>query len=198
MMNVFSIIKKIAKTDANVLILGENGTGKELIAREIHLQSKRKDNTFVAVDMGAISETLFESELFGHQKGSFTDAKENRIGKIETANEGTLFLDEISNLPYSMQSKMLRVLQERQIVAIGSNAPKSINIRLISATNKAVDELISENLFREDLYFRINTIEIEIPPLRKRVRSERLPISSIFPHLDFAVKHSPALLLLVN
>jgi len=168
MMNVFSMIKKIAKTDANVLILGENGTGKEIIAREIHLQSKRKNNTFVAVDMGALSETLFESELFGHQKGSFTDAKENRTGRIETANDGTLFLDEISNLPFSMQSKMLRVLQERQIIPIGSNKPKPINIRLISATNKAIDELISENLFREDLYFRINTIEIEIPPLRKR------------------------------
>jgi DNA-binding NtrC family response regulator len=168
MKTVFSMIDKVAKTDANVLILGENGTGKELIARQIHLQSKRANNTFVALDMGSISDGLFESELFGHQKGSFTDASSQRIGKIETAQGGTLFLDEIANLPYSMQAKILRVLQERKIVPLGSNQTKSVDIRLICATNKAIRDLIGQNLFREDLYFRINTIEIEIPPLRER------------------------------
>ena len=168
MIEVFKMIQKVAKTNANILILGENGSGKDLIAKEIHRQSKRADEVFVDLDMGAINESLFESELFGHVKGSFTDAKENRIGKIEAASGGSLFLDEIGNLPISLQSKMLRVLQERKITPIGSNKSIDVDIRLISATNKSIDNLIENSLFREDLYFRLNTIEIKIPPLRER------------------------------
>ena len=165
---VFSIINKVAATDANILILGENGTGKDLFAHLIHQKSKRVNETFISVDMGSISESLFESELFGHKKGSFTDAKEDRIGKVEAANGGTLFLDEIANLPFSLQAKMLRTFQEKQITLLGSNQPIDLDIRLITATNKSIEKLISEGLFREDLYFRINTIEITIPPLRDR------------------------------
>lgn len=168
MIEVFSMIEKVAATDANVLLLGENGTGKDLFAQQIHLKSKRAKEIFIAVDMGSISESLFESELFGYKKGAFTDAKEDRIGKIEAANGGTLFLDEIANLPLSMQAKLLRAIQEKQITKLGSNKPIDLDIRLITATNKSVDQLINDGLFREDLYFRINTIEITIPPLRKR------------------------------
>lgn len=168
MIEVFSMIEKVAATDANVLLLGENGTGKDLFARLIHLKSKREKEIFIAVDMGSISESLFESELFGYKKGTFTDAKEDRIGKIEAANGGTLFLDEIANLPLSMQAKLLRAIQEKQITKLGSNKPIDLDIRLITATNKSVDQLINDGLFREDLYFRINTIEITIPPLRNR------------------------------
>ncbi|MBU1014515.1 MAG: sigma-54 dependent transcriptional regulator [Bacteroidetes bacterium] len=168
MIEVFSMIEKVAATDANVLLLGENGTGKDLFARLIHLKSKRAKEIFIAVDVGSISESLFESELFGYKKGAFTDAKEDRIGKIEAANGGTLFLDEIANLPPSMQAKLLRTIQEKQITKLGSNKPIDLDIRLITATNKSVDQLINDGLFREDLYFRINTIEITIPPLRKR------------------------------
>jgi len=168
MMEVMEMVKKVAATDANIFITGENGTGKELIAREIHKRSKRNHEIMVSVDMGAINETLFESELFGHVKGSFTDAKENRVGKFETANHGTLFLDEIGNLPPALQAKMLRVLQTRTITKLGSNSPVNIDIRLISATNKDIDAMVSSGTFREDFLYRINTITIELPPLRDR------------------------------
>jgi DNA-binding NtrC family response regulator len=166
--NIMKTVAKVAKTDANVMILGENGSGKELIAQKIHALSNRKNEVFLSVDMASLSENLFESELFGHTKGSFTDAKEDRIGKFEAANEGTLFLDEIGNLSYTMQAKLLTALQKREITRMGSNTPIPIDIRLISATNKDLSSLISENLFREDLLYRINTVKIELPPLRER------------------------------
>ena len=165
---VLELIKKVAVTDANVLITGENGTGKEVFAREMHRLSPRKDEVMVGVDMGAISETLFDSELFGHMKGSFTDAKEDRAGKFETANRGTLFLDEIGNLTIGLQVKILAALENRTITRIGSNTSVPIDIRLISATNRDLQKMISEGLFREDLLYRINTISVEIPPLRER------------------------------
>ncbi len=168
MKKVMEMVKKVAATDANIFITGENGTGKELIAREIHHYSKRNKEIMLGVDMGAISETLFESELFGHTKGSFTDAKDDRIGKFEAANKGTLFLDEIGNLSLSLQAKMLTTLQNRTIIRIGSNTPIPIDIRLISATNKDLNALIADGLFREDLLYRINTITIALPPLRER------------------------------
>lgn len=168
MQQVLNMVKKVAATDANILITGENGTGKEVIAREIHHLSNRSNQVMVGVDMGAISETLFESELFGHVKGSFTDAKENRAGKFETANKGTLFLDEIGNLSLGLQAKMLAALQNRTITRLGSNQPIPIDIRLISATNKNLYQMIENGQFREDLLYRINTITIEIPPLRER------------------------------
>ncbi|NQT77421.1 MAG: sigma-54-dependent Fis family transcriptional regulator [Bacteroidetes bacterium] len=168
MKKVMEMVKKVAVTDANIFIAGENGTGKELIAREIHRYSKRKNEIMISVDMGAISESLFESELFGHTKGSYTDAKEERVGKFETANKGTLFLDEIGNLPLPLQAKLLTSLQNRTIVKLGSNIPVPIDIRLISATNKNLNFMISDGLFRKDLLYRINTITIEVPPLRER------------------------------
>jgi two-component system, NtrC family, response regulator HydG len=166
---VFALIDKVAKTDANVLILGENGTGKELVARAIHQKSLRADNSFVAVDMGAITETLFESELFGHKKGSFTDAREDRPGRFELANGGTLFLDEIGNLSLNLQSKLLSALQSRQVTRIGSNQPIEVDIRLICATNLPLHQMVNEGKFRQDLLYRINTVEITIPPLCDRV-----------------------------
>lgn len=165
---VFDIIDKVAQTDANVLILGENGTGKELVARALHQKSLRKDNVFIGVDMGAITETLFESELFGHKKGSFTDAKEDRTGRFEAANSGSLFLDEIANLSLPLQSKLLTALQNRQITRIGTNKPLSIDIRLICATNMPIYEMVKNNEFRQDLLYRINTVELHLPPLRER------------------------------
>jgi DNA-binding NtrC family response regulator len=168
MKEILETVRKVAPTDANVLILGENGTGKELIAREIHRQSKRADDVFISVDLGSLSESLFESELFGHTKGAFTGAVEDRKGRFETATGGTLFLDEIGNLPISLQSKLLAVLQNRYIIPVGSNKPVPVDVRLITATNKNLPDLIRENLFREDLMFRINTVQIEIPPLRAR------------------------------
>jgi len=168
MKELMKIVHKISVTDANVLILGENGTGKELIAREIHRLSNRSSELFISVDLNSLSEGLFESELFGHVKGAFTDAKEDRTGRFESASGGTLFLDEIGNLPISLQTKLLTVLQNRIISRVGSNKPIPVDIRLISATNKPVHNLIDEGLFREDLYFRINTIEINMPPLRSR------------------------------
>lgn len=168
MMQVLKTVKKVADTDANILITGENGTGKELIAREIHRMSSRNKELMVNVDMGAISETLFESELFGHKKGAFTDAKEDRAGKFETADKGTLFLDEIGNLPLNMQAKLLVVLQNREVNRLGSDVPIPIDIRLICATNKNLNESVEEDSFREDLLYRINTIQVEIPPLRDR------------------------------
>lgn len=167
-MKVLNLARKVAKTDANVLITGENGTGKELIAQEIHRMSDRSKEVLVSVDMGAITETLFESELFGHVKGAFTDARENRQGKFEIAHEGTLFLDEIGNLSFHLQSKLLAALENRQITRIGSNDPVPVDIRLICATNKNIENMVREGLFREDLLYRINTIHIELPPLRER------------------------------
>ncbi|MBU1318274.1 MAG: sigma-54 dependent transcriptional regulator [candidate division Zixibacteria bacterium] len=168
MQEVFTTIEKIAGTDANVLILGENGTGKELVAREIHRQSKRANEVFISVDMGAITETLFESELFGHKKGAFTDAREDRSGRFEIASGGTLFLDEIGNLPLPLQAKLLSVLQNRQVTRIGSNASIPIDIRLVCATNLPIHSMVAEDRFRQDLLYRINTVEIRIPPLRQR------------------------------
>ena len=168
MREILATIRKVAKTKTNVLILGENGTGKELVAHEIHKQSDRADEIFVSVDMGSLSETLFESEVFGHTKGAFTDAREDRSGRFEIANGGTLFLDEIGNLSLPLQAKLLAVLQNHQVFRLGSNTPIPIDIRLICATNKDLSNQVHLNLFREDLYYRINTIEIEIPPLRKR------------------------------
>lgn len=169
MRNVYDVIDKVAGTDANILILGENGTGKELVARAIHQKSLRQENVFITVDMGAITETLFESELFGHKKGAFTDAKEDRAGRFEVANGGTLFLDEIANLSLPLQSKLLTALQRREITRIGANKPVPIDIRLICATNMPIYDMVAENSFRQDLLYRINTVEIQIPPLRERV-----------------------------
>ncbi len=169
MINVTNIVRKIAPTDANVLITGENGTGKELVAREIHNLSGRAGDLMVSVDMGSITETLFESELFGHVKGAFTDAREDRKGKFELATGGTLFLDEIGNLSLQSQSKILNALQNRQITRVGSNRQIPINIRLICATNCDLMKMVGEGKFREDLLYRINTIMIEVPPLRDRV-----------------------------
>jgi DNA-binding NtrC family response regulator len=168
MLRVLQTIDRIAMTDANVLILGDNGTGKEVIARAIHRNSSRKNEVFISVDLGAISETLFESELFGHVKGSFTDAKEDRAGRFEVANGGTLFLDEIGNLTLPLQAKLLSVLQNRAVTRVGSNKPRQIDIRLICATNMPIYDMVKENGFRQDLLYRINTIEIQLPPLRDR------------------------------
>ncbi len=179
MKEVFDLIEKVAGTEVNVLILGENGTGKELIAKEIHRKSKRKSNPMIGIDLGSIPETLFESELFGHKKGSFTDAKEDRTGRFEIANKGTLFLDEIGNIPTSLQAKMLTALQNKTITPIGSNSSTEIDVRLISATNKNLDKLIQEGLFREDLYYRINTLQIELPPLRQR-EDDIIPIAEYY------------------
>lgn len=166
--DIFYKIKKIAPTDANILILGENGTGKDLIAQAIHRQSLRKDRPFIKVDVGALTESLFESELFGHKKGAFTDAREERTGRFEAANGGTLFLDEIGNISLQQQAKLLSVLQNRQIQKLGSNDPIPVDIRLICATNVPLHELASDSRFRKDLIYRINTVEIMVPPLRKR------------------------------
>ncbi len=165
---VLSLTAKVAKTEVNVLVTGENGTGKELIARELHKLSGRSNEVFISVDMGSISENLFESELFGHTKGSFTDAKEDRAGKFEAANGGTLFLDEIGNLSLQAQAKLLSAIQNKTIVRVGSNKPIPVDIRLICATNENLDKMVKDGLFREDLLYRINTIRIEVPPLRER------------------------------
>ena len=166
--NVLQVIKKVARTDANILVIGENGTGKELIVKEIHNNSRRADEVFISLDIGTITETLFESEMFGHIKGAFTDAREDKTGWFETASDGTLFLDEIGNLSLTMQSKLLTAIQNRVIYKVGSKTTIPFDIRLVCATNKNLEEMVSKNLFREDLYYRINTIVIEIPPLRDR------------------------------
>lgn len=168
MIQLIKIVGKVARTDADILITGENGTGKEVLAREIHRLSSRHSKTMLSMDMGAISESLFESELFGHERGAFTDAYESRPGKFEAANGSSLFMDEIGNLPLSLQAKLLAVLQNRNLMRIGSNKVIPIDIRLISATNKDIPEMVKEGLFREDLFYRINTIHLEIPPLRER------------------------------
>ncbi|NJN25918.1 MAG: sigma-54-dependent Fis family transcriptional regulator [Cyclobacteriaceae bacterium] len=168
MQHVYKTIERVASTDANVLILGENGTGKEVIARSLHRNSLRAEEAFIGVDMGSISETLFESELFGHMKGAFTDAREDRPGRFEIAHKGTLFLDEIGNLSLTLQAKLLSVLQSRQVTRVGSNKSKDIDIRLICATNMPIQNMVKDNKFRQDLLYRINTIEIQIPALRER------------------------------
>ena len=168
MQDIFYKIKKIAPTDANILILGENGTGKDLIAKAIHQLSLRADKAFVKVDVGALTESLFESELFGHKKGAFTDAREDRTWRFEAANGGTVFLDEIGNISLQQQAKLLSVLQNRQVIRLGSNQPAPVDIRLICATNLPLQELANENRFRKDLVYRINTVEIMVPPLRRR------------------------------
>jgi two-component system response regulator HydG len=168
MQDIFYKIEKVAPTDANILILGENGTGKDLIAKAIHQHSLRADKPFVKVDVGALTESLFESELFGHKKGSFTDAREERVGRFESADQGTLFLDEIGNIPLHLQAKLLTAIQNRVVVKLGTNMPIPVDIRLICATNIPLAELANESRFRKDLIYRINTVEITIPPLRKR------------------------------
>lgn len=173
------LITRVAKTDANILITGENGTGKEMLAREIHRLSNRHDNLLVPVDMGAITESLFESELFGHIKGAFTDARVDRAGKFEVANNGTLFLDEIGNLSYHLQAKLLTAIQSRSIVRVGSNQPIGVDIRLVCATNRNIDQMVAGGDFREDLLYRINTIHIVIPPLRERPE-DIMPLATIF------------------
>ena len=174
-----AIVEKVATTDANVLITGENGTGKEMLAREIHALSNRFRRDMVTVDMGAVPETLFESELFGHKKGAFTDAHADRAGKFEAAHESTIFLDEIGNLPYHLQSKLLTVLQSRSVVRVGTNHPIPVNVRLICATNADLDERVAQGKFREDLLYRINTIHLEIPPLRER-KEDIVPLAELF------------------
>ena len=174
-----ALVEKIAETDANVLITGENGTGKEMLAREIHGLSKRFRRDMVTVDMGAVTETLFESELFGHKKGAFTDAHADRAGKFEAADGGTIFLDEIGNLPYHLQAKLLTVLQSRSVVRVGSNEPIPVDVRLVCATNANLDERVAQGKFREDLLYRINTIHLEIPPLRER-KEDIIPLAELF------------------
>ncbi len=185
MQKVFNMIDKVAQTDANVLIMGENGTGKELVARALHRQSSRKEEVFICVDMGAIAETLFESELFGHVRGAFTDAKNDKAGRFEIASGGTLFLDEIGNLSLPMQAKLLRVLEERQIIRLGSNQSRSIDIRLICATNMSLYDMVENKEFRQDFLYRINTVEIHLPPLRERL--EDIPLLAEY-FLNFYVK----------
>ncbi|GAB3799030.1 sigma-54 dependent transcriptional regulator [Spirosoma humi] len=165
---VLETVEQVAPTDANVLILGENGTGKDLIARAIHEQSNRRDKPFVSVDVGALTESLFESELFGHVKGAFTDARDDRAGRFEEANGGTIFLDEIGNLTPSQQARLLTVLQQRQVTRVGSNKARALDVRLICATNADLAERVAERGFRQDLLYRINTIELHLPPLRER------------------------------
>ncbi len=168
MHEVFSVIEKVAKTDANILILGENGTGKELVARAIHKNSARKDEVFISVDLGSITETLFESELFGHVKGAFTDAKAEKSGRFELASGGTLFLDEIGNLTMPLQTKLLTAIERKEVTRVGSNKPVSVDVRLVCATNNDLYSMLTRNEFRQDLLYRVNTVEIHLPPLRER------------------------------
>ncbi|SIQ98827.1 sigma-54-dependent transcriptional regulator [Pontibacter lucknowensis] len=191
MRSLFSIIDKVARTDADILLLGENGTGKEVIARTIHQRSSRADKVFVTVDMGAITETLFESELFGHKKGAFTDAKEDRVGRFEAANGGTLFLDEIGNLSPALQSKLLTVLQRREIIRVGTNKPIPIDVRLICATNMPLKEMVQRHEFRQDLLYRINTVELNLPPLRERL--EDIPLFADHYLQTYATKYKQPL-----
>ncbi|MBO9731847.1 MAG: sigma-54-dependent Fis family transcriptional regulator [Chitinophaga sp.] len=182
MLAVFDTVSRVAATDANILILGENGTGKDMLARQIHAQSNRSNKPFVSVDLGAISETLFESELFGHVKGAFTDAREDRAGRFEEANGGTIFLDEIGNISIPFQAKLLTVLQNRSVTKVGSNKSIPIDVRLICATNRNIQHMAAQHLFRQDLLYRINTIEIQLPPLRDRVE-DIIPLAEHFMQL---------------
>lgn len=179
MKQLHDLVKKVAPTDANILITGENGTGKEMMAREIHALSARSSQEMISVDMGAITPTLFESELFGHVKGAFTDAYADHSGKFEAANHSTLFMDEIGNLPYHLQAKLLTAIQRKSIIRVGSNTPIPTDIRLICATNRNLTDMVMKNEFREDLLYRINTIHIEIPPLRKRPE-DIIPLAHLF------------------
>ncbi|MGB3778328.1 MAG: sigma-54 dependent transcriptional regulator [Tunicatimonas sp.] len=182
MMRVFETIEQVAATDANVLILGENGTGKEVIARAIHRHSARADKVFINVDLGAVTESLFESELFGHTKGSFTDAKQDRVGRFEAASEGTLFLDEIGNLTLPLQAKLLTALQNKRITPVGSNKAVDVDVRFVCATNMPLYEMVQNSEFRQDLLYRINTIEIRLPALRERPEDME-PLSTHFLNL---------------
>ncbi len=188
MLKVFETIERVAATDANVLVLGENGTGKEVIARAIHRNSPRSKEAFINVDLGAISETLFESELFGHTKGAFTDAKEDRAGRFEIASGGTLFLDEIGNLTLPLQAKLLSALQSRKVTRVGSNKEKEVDIRLVCATNMPIYDMVRDNRFRQDLLYRINTIEVVLPPLRERL--EDIPLLANHFLLYYAKKYN--------
>ena len=179
MQQVHSMIRRSAPTDANVLILGENGTGKELVAREIHQQSHRAQQVFMAVDLGAVSENLFESEMFGHKKGAFTGAEKDRVGRLVAASGGTLFLDEIGNLPLTLQAKLLTVLEQRKVTPLGANESIDIDVRVVAATNVAKPELADESRFRQDLLFRLNTVELNLPPLRER-QDDILPIAQFY------------------
>lgn len=179
MQRLEQMVEKVGSTDANILITGENGTGKDMLAHEIHRLSSRRNNPLVVVDMGAVSESLFESELFGHTKGSFTDAYTDRTGRFEAADGGTLFLDEIANLPYHLQAKLLTVIQKKMFVKVGSNQPQPTDIRLICATNRSLEDMVKDGLFREDLFYRINTIHLHIPSLRER-REDILPLAQRF------------------
>ncbi len=179
MQRIRNIVERVAVTDANIMITGENGTGKEVLAREIHRLSSRRNNEMVSLDMGAIPETLFESELFGHKKGAFTDAHSDRMGKMEAANNSTLFMDEIGNMPLHLQAKLLTALQNRNVTRLGTNTPINIDIRLITATNRNLFEMAEKAEFRQDLLFRINTIHINIPPLRDR-KEDIIPLAEMF------------------
>ena len=190
MQAVISIVDSAAPTDANVLILGENGTGKELLARRLHAMSSRSQQVFLTVDMGAISESLFESELFGHRKGAFTGADDDRLGRFQAADGGTLFLDEIGNLPLHLQTRLLRVLEQRQVTPLGSDRPQAFDVRVIAATNTPVAHLRDADLFRPDLLFRLNTVEVTIPPLRER-KEDILPIARHFTEM-YANKYGKA------
>ena len=192
MIKVLNIVQKVAATDANVLITGENGTGKELVATEIHKRSGRAGELMISVDLGSIPETLFESELFGHVKGAFTDAREDRKGKFELAVNGTLFLDEIGNLSLNSQSKLLNALQSRRITRVGSNREIPVDIRLITATNCDLLKMAAEGRFREDLFYRINTIVIDVPPLRDRV--DDIPILANYFLRSYCEKYSRPLM----
>jgi DNA-binding NtrC family response regulator len=184
---VWETVQRVAETDANVLLLGENGTGKDLVAQAIHAQSSRSQENFVKVDMGALTESLFESELFGHVKGAFTDAREDRPGRFEAADSGTIFLDEIGNLSLGSQAKLLTVLQNRTVTRVGSNRSRPVNVRVLAATNQNLFEAVKNRTFRQDLLYRINTIEIQIPPLRERTDDVE-PLAMHFMK-DFARKY---------
>jgi len=168
MRELMETVSRVASTDASVLILGENGTGKEVLAREIHRHSHRAEQIFVGVDVASLTESLFESEMFGHVKGAFTDARQDRVGRFENAHGGTLFLDEIGNIPLAIQAKLLQVIQNRELMRVGDHTPIPIDIRLITATNRPLKRMVSEGTFREDLFYRLNTVSIEVPPLRDR------------------------------
>ena len=187
MLELRRTVGKIAPTDANVLITGENGTGKELLARQVHARSSRSGGPLVCVDVGALSETLFESELFGHVKGAFTDARSDHAGKFSQADGGTLFLDEIGNIPLHLQAKLLRVLQSREVLRVGSERPEKVDIRLVCATNMDIPAMVREGRFREDLYYRINTVHLHLPPLRER-RDDIVPLARRF-MLSYAAKY---------
>ena len=188
MQPVMNIIQRSAPTEANVLILGENGTGKEVIARAIHDKSTRSKKTFITVDLGAVPESLFESELFGHKKGAFTGAMDDRVGRILAADGGTLFLDEIGNLPMHLQAKLLAVLAQREVTPVGANKAIPFNVRILAATNMPLDQLQDEGQFRQDLLFRLNTVEVHVPPLRERLE-DIIPIANLYLS-DYAKKYA--------